>query len=270
MLSALLVSAFAAQSASAAVKGTTAFTCTSTAVVKDFKAAHCKESDKGGTAFGDTAITETTHFKLSNTGVGPETKSTSTHIFQTTVAGAPIKLTSPEMECNGTLHNKVEGPAEGIEKEHWIHGTKITCTFKKVKEDLLNCTVTGLIEPGKGVKEEVTTNLLTATTTGKGDSIVLQPEPGIPFTEFTLTDSGDGKCVVAPVTIKVFGSFTCKPNGATITCSHEEITAQKTFRIGNAVSGPFAGYEGEVTVTGGKEPKTEPTNPISVTTVETA
>jgi hypothetical protein len=269
MLCALLGSAIAAQGASAAVKGTTAFTCTSTAAVKDFKAAHCKESDKGGTAFGHTAITETTHFKLSNTGVGPETKSTSNHVFQTTVAGSPIKLTSNELECNGTLHNKVEGPGDGTEKEQLIHGTKIVCTFKKVKEDLLNCTVTNLVEPGKGLKEHVSTFPLTATTTKKEDSIVLQPESGNVFAEFTITDSGDGKCVLAPLTLKVFGSFTCKPNGATITCSHEEVTAQKTFRIGNAVSGPFAGYEGEVTVTGGKEPKTEPTNPISVTTVET-
>jgi hypothetical protein len=269
MLSALLVSAFAVQSASAAVKGTTAFTCTSTAAVKDFKAAHCKASDRGGSAFGHTAFTETTHFKLTNTGVGPETKSTSTHSFQMTVAGTALKLTSPELECNGTLHNKVEGPAEGIEKEHWVHGTKIVCTFKKVKEDLLNCTVTNLVEPGKGLKEHVSLFPLTATTTGKGDSIVLQPESGNLIGEYTLTDSGDGKCVIGPITIKVFGSLTCQPDGATINCNHAEVTAAKTLRVQNAVSGPFAGYEGEVTVTGGKEPKTEPTNPISVTTVET-
>jgi hypothetical protein len=275
MLCALLVSAFAAQSASAVTKGTTLFTCVAAQVpgpetTKGFSDAHCKvpTENKAGQLSNvkfehlEVPQDEKTHFTYSNKNVGPKTETTSIHRLKATIAGSAVSLNSPEVHCTGFLKNRKHGAGEIPEGEHWIHGTEIVCTFSLVKEELLGCTVTGITAPGG--KEMVSTAKLTATSTGKGDSITLLPEVGTLFSEFELTG-----CAIGPLTIKVHGSLTCKPTGATVICNHEEVTAAKSLRLQNPTTGPVAGYEGEVTITGGKEKLTDPTGTLSVTTVET-
>jgi hypothetical protein len=266
MLCVLLASAFAAQSASAATKGTTAFTCIKGATPKDFVKEHCKAGDEGTKEYGHVPIAqdEQTHITFSNANTSKNTLEPTSHTLKATVAGSAIELTSNEVHCTGFQKNRKHGAGELPEGEHWIHGTKIVCTFTNVMENKLHCAVSGITAPGG--EKMVSTVPLTATTTGKGDGIELRPEEGNVFAKLQLT----GCESIGNLEITVFGSMICLPSGTTINCSHTEITAQKTLRVNNAVSGPFAGYEGSVTVKGGKEPATEPTNPLSVTTVETA
>lgn len=267
MLSALLVSAFAAQGASAASNGTTAFTCVSTAPKLEFKTEHCKPGvPDQGTAFGHEKIEEgeKTHITFSNANTNSETNGPTPHTLKSTVAGLGISPTSNQVHCTGFQENKKEGVGQGVEGEHYIHGTEIVCTFSEVVETTLHCTVTGVTAPGG--EKMISTVPLTATTTAKGDTITLSPASGNVFAKFKLT-----KCEGLPDTeITVFGSLTCEPSGATINCTHATVTGSKQMRIQNATTGPVAGYEGSVTVIGGKEKLTEPTHPLSVTTVETA
>ncbi|MGV1050488.1 MAG: hypothetical protein ACOYD4_18410 [Solirubrobacterales bacterium] len=259
MLCALLLSAIAAQGASAA-NGITAFTCSSSASVKDFKTEHCVPGETG-TAFGHVAITEgeTTHITLSSAKTNAATNGPTATTFKSTVAGSPIELVSENIDCKGGMRNL----KDGVTSEHYIEVHALTCTYSEVKEKNLGCTVTGLPEAEEGGKEMIMTKPLKATTKGgTEESIVLSPVEGTKLAEFELTG-----CVVGPLKVPVFGTITCKASGATINCKHEEVTAKKTMRVLNATTGPLAGYEGKATVTGGKEPVTEPTSPISVTTV---
>jgi hypothetical protein len=82
LLCALLVSAFAAQSASAVTKGTTAFTCKETGT-GDFKDAHCKEGVSPGTG-------SFKHVEVA--------KDTTTHI---TVTDEKLTKTQPNLRSRG-------------------------------------------------------------------------------------------------------------------------------------------------------------------------
>jgi hypothetical protein len=257
MLSALLASAFAAQSANAVTKGTTAFTCSKAAPVKDFAKEHCKAGDAGTKEYGHIAIAENTKTEVtvSNTKVGPATNNTSVLSLKATVAGSVIHLTASEATATGTVQNRKEPNGE-----HYVFA-ETTTTYSGVKEELLGCTVSGITAPGG--KEMVSTTPLVTTTAGKGDVGTLRPAAGSLFTEFELTG-----CIIGPMNLKVFGSITCKPDGATVNCNHEEATAAKSLRLQNATTGPVAGVEVSTTFKG-RANSGEPYTPLSPTTVET-
>lgn len=255
MLCALLVSAFAAQSASAVTKGTTMFTCVEGGGLKDWGDAHCSE---GTGKFGHVEVAE-------NTTTHTTYKNTSIQKFESTVAGTKFALTSESLHGTGSATNLKE--AEGEDKgEHWIHGTNIELTYSEVKTTVPKCGVSGVPAEPKGGPGMVTTKPLTATTTTKGDSLVLSPMEGEVLAEFQFTGA---ECpLVSAGTVKVVGSITCKPKGATLTCNHEEVTTAGTLRLGSKF-GTKAGYDGTSTVTGADKVE-ETTKPLSVTTVETA
>jgi hypothetical protein len=255
-LFALLISAFAAQGASAATKGTTVFTCTSTALVKDFATEHCNPSDPPGTSFGHVSVNEntTTHFTATNEKTNATTNGSTQSKLKATVAGSAIELVATGVHATGGLENKKEASGE-----HYVHGHEIVIKYTGVTETLLGCGVVGI----PGGANTIETKKLTATTAAKGDGIEFKPEEGSTFAEFQLTG-----CVVAN-TYKVVGSIICTPSGATIGCEHNPVTAQKTLRLQSAL-GPVAGYDGKVTVTAShKEEGVGTTKPLSVTTVET-
>lgn len=269
LLCALAFSAIAAQGASAATKGTTVFTCKKSVAgvpPADFVKEHCKAGDIGTKEYGHVAVAEnlTTHFTATSANTNPETNGPTNSTLKATVSGAGIELTTTVVHAVGGLTNKKEAPTDPNPGEHYVHGHEIVITYSEVKEKKLGCEVVGLGE--KGGKEMISTAKLTATTTGEGDFIKFAPEAGSVFAEFELKG-----CAVAN-TYKVVGSLTCKPEGATINCNHEEVTAQGNLRIGSA-AGPKAGYDGKVTLTAGagkaSDPEPGPTSPVSVTTVET-
>jgi hypothetical protein len=269
LLSALLAGVITVQSATAATKGTTVFTCVSTAASKTFATEHCKQG-QGGSAFGHTAVSQatSTHITLSNEKTNDATNGPTTQILKSTVAGTSVELLALELHGTGITENRVDPSGE-----HYIHGREIVLKDSSVVvAGFPNCEVYNTAGGVSGATGVIESNKLTGTTGGKGDSIVFTAEAGGAIFAFHITGVG---CPFAEppnaLKISMFGSFTCKPDGATVICDHNEITGAKSLRWQNPVAGPVAGIAGKFTVTGsGKEEPGGTTKPLSVTTVETA
>ena len=230
MLCALLVSAFAAQAASA--ESTTAYTCSSAASTKDFTEEHCKTKSGGAGNFGHVAIEagKTTEIIGSDKNLAGERTGA---ILKSTVAGSAIELVASEVNGTGTMSNSLSGSEMVASGEGKI-------TYSGVTEKLLGCKVTGL--PG-GVGT-VQTKQLAASTQGLAKKLKFTPKEGTVFAEFELTE-----CIVGPVTIKVIGSVIGNPEGATTTTVHNTVTTEKTLRLQSA-AGPIAGIAGFLTISG--------------------
>jgi hypothetical protein len=277
MLCALLVSAFAAQSASAVIKGTTAFTCKEEpTAIWQFKDEHCKEESSGGNTgkFRHVEIKQdtTTHITLSNKKTTDDTKESTPQRLKATINGIATELVATEVHGTGGLTNKLDA-ATG---DHYIHTKNVKLVYTGVevaKPAGKGCKVyTDETKPGEEMtgKEQVgvvDTEPLTGTSLGQGDSLKFTPTEGTVFARFWITGCEGSEALKAlNKTYTVEGSATGKPTGATITFSHEEITAAGTLKLNGAVK---SGYEGRVTVTGSHNEIEEPTRPISVTTVNT-
>ena len=253
MLCALMLSAIAAQGASAA--GTTAVTCEKVAPgTGTHSDAHCKTASPGGeykhVEFGTNTTTTGT---LSNNLTGVEK---SVGVLKATVAGLGVQLNAQTVSATGTLENKSEG------SEMWAQGETSAAgiVFEEVTANL-GCSVTGL--PGGAGKVE--TSQVKATTKGQGDSLKFEPSSGTKFAEFELSGAGCPEAVKGKY--PVFGSATCVPNGATCVFTHTEITTAKSLRLKNATEGPIAGISGSITIKA-KDPSNEATGewPIAATT----
>jgi len=271
MLCALLVSAFAAQSASAVTKGTTAHTCTTetpfTEGKNKFSDAHCTVVAGNGT-FGHKEIpaNTTTHTTLGNEKTNAGTTGPTPGILKATVATIPIELEAQEVMSTGAwFENRTEPNGE-----HYSLGEGVI-DFKKVKvNNPANCKVE---QAGSGA-EEIRTTQLIAHTKGQEEPMFLKFEPkageATPFAEFEIVNNG-GVCAAAQK-VKIVGSVKCRPNGATCEFEHEDVTTQGKLRFGSA-AGPKAGLKGKITITAGLGKETDPepgkTNPIAATTVET-
>jgi hypothetical protein len=267
MLCALAFSAAVVQSASAAVAGTTAFTCLKKAGgvgPETFSKEHCKKGEGPG-EYGHFSFAQdtTTEITVTNANTNAATNGPESSVLKETIGGVNLELTSTEVTGTGTLENKKDAATN----EHYISGTAVI-EYKKT-------VVTA--PSGKGCKvftdnagtpgaEGVVDAHVNATTTGQGDSIKFEPATGATFATFFV--SGCSPAVPAiEGTWEITGSATCKPDGATIVCDHEEITKQKTLKG----KGNTAGFKSKVTISG-RDPLIDPPgvhNPLSVTTVET-
>ena len=270
MLCALLVSAFAAQSASAVTKGTTAHTCTTetpfTAGTNKFEDAHCTKINNTTGTFGHKEIkaNTTTHALLTNAGTSANTAEAEPLFLKMTIATIPIVLKATGVSSTeGWLENRTEPNGE-----HYTIGEgKLDLTGMTVAEPA-NCKV----EQAGSAAGEVRTTQLVAHTKGQEENMFLKFEPkagvATAFAEFEIVNNG-GVCAAAQK-LKFVGSFKARPNGATIVCTHADITTQGTLRFGSA-AGPKGGLEGKITIKAGegKEGEGKPTNPIAPTTVET-
>lgn len=273
VLCALVLSALAAQGATAEItKGTTAFTCVKGATPKDFVTEHCKAGDAGTKEYGHVAFAQdtTTKTKYSSAKTDATTTGGTNTTFKEVIAGVELELVSSEVIGEGSLENKQdtrENAKKEIEHEHYISGTA-TLEYRNVKvakpsgkgcEVFTDETATKT----KGAKEVVDAHI-NATTTGQGDSIKFEPATAPTFASFFVECTT--KVPAVEGTWEITGSVTCKPEGATINCSHKETTEQKTLKG----KGNIAGYEGKITVTGTDPiPPDTVYTPLSVTTVET-
>lgn len=181
LLSALLVCAFVAQSASAAAAvNTTAVTCVKGGGDKDFKDAHCDENvgkDKG--EFGHVAIavgTKTT-VSVTNAGTANATKEAAPTILKGTVFGVKNEITCKTVSGEGELTN--EEPSAKVHKFTGTVTAKFTsCTVNKpaigckVKEPI---SVTSKVEGVEGLGPE-------KNTMGQE----FKPAAGETFSELTL------------------------------------------------------------------------------------
>jgi hypothetical protein len=258
MACALLVSAFAAQGASA-ITGTTAFTCVSGST-NDFSENHCKTKSVGG-GFGHTAIAQDTTTKLSGDDAG------GVSVLKATVGGIPVTLTAQNLSAAASpqawMKNQVA--ANG---EHFAHGEgKITYEEVTVTGAGKECFVYEDVGPAPttpGEKGMVTTELLTATTQGQGDSLKFTPAAAGAFAKFWITDGTHSttNCVTGG-TYEVSGSVTGVPSGATVNFVHNDVTTANTLTLGKTGGTGFkAGLNGSLTL------KAEGT-PLSPTTVTT-
>jgi hypothetical protein len=146
VLSAILICALGAQSASAAkaVK-TTAFTCVKGAGEKDFKDEHCDENvgkEKG--EYGHVAIEagKPTEVELTNEKVTESTKKSESAVLKSKVGGAKVTIECTVAKGKGTFVN------EEIEKTHTGSGSGTaemsSCTVK----ELAKCIVAEPIVAG--------------------------------------------------------------------------------------------------------------------------
>jgi len=264
MLCALLVSAFAAQSASA-ITGTTAFTCSKSADVKDRFGEHCLAT---GTPkeYGHIPITQdvTTELKVSNEKSANETKECSEQRLKTTIGGVATELTSCLVEGEGSpwIRNRLDASGEHYTESHFT----LTYTNVKVAKPAgVGCVInTDNADKTVGTAGIVHTEPLKGTTLKQGDSVKLEPTTGTTFANFHITGC-TGAFAAINATYSVTGSITCKPDGATINCNHNEITTQNTLKLNGSVK---AGYEGSTTLSGRLD-SSQAYTPLSTTTVTT-
>ena len=257
LLCALLFSAIAVQSASAAKAiNTTAFTCVENAGAKDFKDAHCDEKVAEGTGkFGHVAIKndETTEIDVTNT---------TNAVLKGKAFGAASEITCTKVasEAKKSFIHNVEHAAT---KQHTVTGTVIVRYTECSVQKPLKCDVKEPI-----VVEAEFEGVEGLESGGKKDTMGVQfkAKAGKPFAAITYVNNGAEACALNGKTVNVTGSAigtgTPEPSkankhaGATINFEHEKITATKELLLG----GEAAGFQNQATVkmTGG--------NPIALTT----
>ena len=242
---ALLISAIAAQGASAAEE-TTAYTCSPSASKKDKGDADCISE---GSSFGHTEIPVNTTTELSGSG--------GVTVLQTTIAGAAIKLTAQKV-TPGTEEGKKNWMENKFVEEHMFAFGEGSLTYDEVATALPNCTVVGLgTNGGAGM---IQTKRLKATTLNQKMGLKFEPASGTVFAEFEFT--GGASCSVNGLKVTVTGSVVGTPNGSTVTFNHTATTNANTLKA----NGTKAGIEGNLTLEGRTKETTGAFTPLSVTT----
>ncbi|HEX5610844.1 MAG TPA: hypothetical protein VFX45_12225 [Solirubrobacterales bacterium] len=231
MLCALLVSAFAAQSASAV--GTTAYTCKETGKGPGFSDAHCKTASEAG-PFQHVAITlnQTTELSGSNETTGGTKENT---LLKATIAGSAFTLTGKTTSGSGWMTNATEG------EEMYAHGEGVI-TYTEVTASG-GCKVFTDSGAGKGEEGVIHTETLKASTKGQGDALKFEPKEGTVFARFLLegcTNTGINGTYTVTGSVK-----TSSITGATSNFTHANTTEQNTLKLNGTIK---AGIEGILTL----------------------
>ena len=262
LLCALLFSAIAVQSASAAKAiNTTAVTCVKGGGILDFRDAHCNEKGTPFTEeYGHVAIKndETTEIEITNSTTGGATDPA---VLKGKAFGAASEITCNKVASvpkKTFLHN-VETP----EKKHTITG-ETSAEYKDCSvQKPLKCDVKEPIE----VKAEFE-SVEGLESEGKKETMGVQfkAKGAEPFAKIEFINNGAESCALNGKTVNVTGSAigtgtpepskANKHSGATTNFHHEKITATKELLLG----GEAAGFQNKATVrmVGG--------NPIVLTT----
>jgi len=257
ILSALIVSAIAAQSAFA-VSGTTVQTCVPDINVSaGFKAAHCTPGDAVAVnrAYKHVAVAQDTATEVRGTAIDT-TGASVTSIFKATISGITVEIQSPLAHYqNATLTNRLD-----VSGEHYFESEgELTFTSP---------IVTAPAGKGCKIKEaDLTTKKIRKTSKGQGDSVRSEPSSGTVFAEFEIEGCGPTEAIKAlNGNYQVTGSATCVPNGATLDCNEPQITEKNTLKL----RGQKAGLQASFTIEG-KDPGIggDVFKPLSVTTVVT-
>ncbi len=225
LLSALLFSALAVASASAAQR---AYTCTKAAPVKEYTDAHC--TDKAGTAFG---------YVLINPGANTTVLATNERTAVGTLASTVWKLKgeiggiATEVQCAAVhAHGGLTNAAESVSGTGTISFTKCTVTAPFAK----GCLVSG---------GEFISNKVAFTTIGQSaGKLLFEPAAGEPQLA-TIGIKGCEKNMPPANNYAITGKFKASVSGATINTTHEEITLQGELKWG----GVKAGIESSMTLT---------------------
>jgi hypothetical protein len=231
LLSAFLLWALAAQSASASVvtsKNTTAFTCVEGKGSKDFADAHCDQnvgSENGKYGHVSIPLNETTGLDATNQKVTNETKTHEPAVIKGTVG-----LGKVEISCTVVKANTKESAVHNVEpelKQHTFTGLAVAefseCTVNKpekctIKEPIVTNTSFHGVEGLEGPKSE--SNAMGVEYIGTG--------PEETFAEIQFENKGAESCSLNGIQVKVKGKVygtsgpttesvqTNKSSGATI------------------------------------------------------
>lgn len=236
LLCALLVCAFAAQSASAAkAVNTTAFTCSKGGGNLDFNDPHCDEKVTAGTGdYGHVAIENNTTTEIEAPKVGVNATLVSTTF------GVKMEVSCTTTFTTGSIHN-----VESESKKHTVTG-EVTAKFS-------GCTV---VKPPKCVVAEPITVKATyegveGIGAGKEEmGIELKPTEGSSFTSLEFKDKGAEKCSLAGKAFTVHGAAIATgspaPNSKH-TGSTANLTDERTTSL-LALGGASAGFSMQSTV----------------------
>ncbi|HEX6665500.1 MAG TPA: hypothetical protein VF081_02765 [Solirubrobacterales bacterium] len=269
MLCALLVSAFAAQSASATIviSGTTAFTCVNGGGAKNLRGEHCLTTGSAAQTFGHVAIAENTKTELTGTNAktANETKEAAIGTLKVTIAGVPLELSATGVSASGSIQNTKT--LFGL--EHYIDGKgTITFTGVTVKAPAgRGCKVFTDVEATKTKGEQgvVHTRELTVSTEGRGDHLNLEPvDGGLKSLVNFFVECEAGKQIPAiEGTWECLGNVEGVPNGATTGFTHTATTEQNTLKC----KGTKSGLEGQLTLSARETGSTGAFTPLSATTI---
>jgi hypothetical protein len=261
-LCALVVGAIGGQSAAAATKGTTGFTCVKGAGT--LKGEHCLTTGSASATFGHVAILENTSTEgiTTNANTAAETTAAAPAILKVTIAGTPLELKATGASGTGVGENK-----KAASGEHYGAGTGFTTYtgVTVVKPAEKGCDVYEDNAGVEGTKGTIKTNELKGTTEGQGDFGKLEPASGTTFAAFFLTCTNPEIPEALKGTWTVTGSVKCPITGATVVCNHEEVTTQNTLKA----KGSKAGVSVSTTASARVKGSGEAFKPLSGTTVET-
>lgn len=219
LLCAPLFSAFAATNASAEQK---AYTCTTTAGVKDYNDEHCVTNVGAGKGTrGHTVIAENnnTEVTVTNAKTSADTTAAEATKLRGTLGGVITEVVCTEADGVGTLNNAAAS----------VTITKLSITYSQ-------CTITEpankkCVVPGGSIS----TSQLTLTTAGQAAS-KLSVSPGAnPYAEIKIEKCEEEK---PPTGVyKVTGTYVASQSGATFTTTHAGVTAQNTLKWGGVKVG---------------------------------
>jgi hypothetical protein len=233
---ALLVSAFAAQSASAE---TTAFTCSKEVTTKTWSDAHCTNSTSGTKEDGHVAVAENT---TTATTASPGT-SKPIQKLRATIGGINTELVTTTVSGAGSMHNTtVNGEMQATGT-----GTKTYTAVTVAAPANKGCKVyTDTVEKEKGEEGVVHTREIKASTTSEM-GVKFEPNVGNVFATFIIEGCAGSEALKGlNKTYEVTGSVIGVPNGGEVVFEHAATTAQNTLKI----NGLKAGIDGSTTIQG--------------------
>ena len=244
LLFVLVLSAFAASSASAAPKGTAAVTCVKKAAVggAGFSKAHCKAADAvaTGAAFEHVAIEgETKEIEGTNAGNGAGTETAVKTVLSGKIAGVATTIEAPIHHWTGNIITTFGPPHR---ETYQITGTIWTNVI--LPKGPMGCKLVG---------SEIKSAKLTATSISETMEFEVKPSEGTTLLTFSLEG-----CAVAELngTYTVTGSFKAVDDGATLEST--VASSEPTLK--------FAGQKASLTSV--STVKMKEGNPIGETTIE--
>jgi hypothetical protein len=257
MACALLVSAIAAQSASAE---TTAFTCSESVTTKTWSDAHC-DNTEGTKKYGHVAIAE----NKTTTITGATGTSKVTQRLKATINGIVTELSTESISGSGSMHNattvggKMQATGTGT-----ITYTNVQVTAPAAKGCKVFTDSPGTTEQTEGV---IHTNELKAVT---DENMGLKFEPAVagqPFATFFMTGCKGSEALEAlNKTYSVTGSVTGQPTGGETVFTHATVTAEGQLKINGSIP---AGIDGSLTISGRDAAnEADPYKALTVTTPE--
>jgi hypothetical protein len=221
---ALLVSAFAAQSASAE---TTEFTCSKSVTTKTWSDAHCTNSSTGTKEYGHVAIPEnTTTDAIGGAGTSFEGEQK----LRASINGINVELVSKSVSGTGSVKNTTVGGKMRVEGTGTSTLTNVTVQAPASK----GCKVFTDNGGVKGEEGVIHTNELKVVTT---EEMGLKTEPvATSFATFFIGNCAGSEALEGlNKTYEITGSVIGEPSGGEGIFTHAATTAQNTLKLNGTI-----------------------------------